>query len=88
MLQKNDPKDLNQIMFVQFLFAQRVMRQLPESILAPNHNPPTGKMLALVKEYNDGEYKDKPESFADRDYHFMLEHARSSVTQGGRSLIL
>lgn len=62
-LQKNDPKDLNQIMFIQFLFAQKQMRNLPESVLPPNRNEPTGKMLELVKEYNDGEYRDNPKAF-------------------------
>lgn len=62
-LQKNDPNDLNQIMFIQFLFAQKQMRNLPESVLPPNRNEPTGKMLELVKEYNDGEYRDNPKAF-------------------------
>ncbi|HDV6745466.1 TPA: serine/threonine protein kinase [Legionella pneumophila] len=64
-LQKNDPKDLNQIMYIQFLFAQKWMRQLPESVLPPNRNAPTGKMLELVKEYNNGEYRDNPKAFFD-----------------------
>ena len=62
-LQKNDPKDLNQILFIQFLFAQKEMRQLPEAILPPNPNMPSGKLLELIKEYNDGEYKDSPQDF-------------------------
>ncbi|MCW8469962.1 hypothetical protein OQJ19_04730 [Fluoribacter gormanii] len=62
-LQRNDPNELNQIMFIQFLFAQKWMRQLPESILPPNKNKPTGKMLELVKEYNNGEYRDNPQAF-------------------------
>ncbi|RUR29267.1 hypothetical protein [Legionella qingyii] len=62
-LQRNDPNELNQIMFIQFLFAQKWMRQLPESILPPNKNEPTGRMLELVKEYNDGEYRDNPQAF-------------------------
>ncbi|WP_454785526.1 hypothetical protein [Legionella sp. WA2024007413] len=62
-LQRNDPNDFNQIMFIQFLFAQKWMRKLPESILPPNRNAPTGKMLELVKEYNNGEYRDNPQAF-------------------------
>ncbi|KTD67994.1 serine/threonine-protein kinase [Legionella steelei] len=64
-LQGNDPKNLNQIMFIHFLFAQKYMRMLPESILPPNRNEPTGKMLELIKEYNDGEYRNNPKAFFD-----------------------
>ncbi|KTD38435.1 hypothetical protein [Legionella oakridgensis] len=64
-LTANDPKDLNQILFIQFLFAQKYMRTLPESIQAPNKGMPTGTLRQIIVEYNDGEFKDNPAAFFD-----------------------
>lgn len=65
-LQRNEPQDLNQILYIQFLFAQKQMRALPISIQPPNQNLPRGKLLELVKEYNNGEYRDNPQAFFDK----------------------
>ena len=64
-LKKNDPKDLNQILFIQFLFAQNCMRKLPGTIEAPNIAMPTGKLKQIIEEYNHGEFKENPKAFFD-----------------------
>lgn len=62
-LEDNKPSQLNQILFIHFLFAQKIMRVLPDTIQFPNPNKPTGKLLQIIEEFNDGQYKNKPEEF-------------------------
>ncbi len=62
-LQENNPDKLNQILYIHFLFAQKYMRRPELNIRPPNQNRPSGKLLELVKQYNNGEYQDNPEDF-------------------------
>ena len=64
-LEANRPEDLNQILFIHFLFAQKEMRAVPETIHAPNKRMPTGRLLEIIKKYNNGEYRDHPQAFFD-----------------------
>lgn len=63
LLLKNEPENLNQIMFIHFLFAQLYMRSLPPEITAPNPSMPVGKLKQIIEEYDNGKYKDAPEDF-------------------------
>lgn len=72
-LTQNRPEELNQILFIQFLFAMNVMRRLGDTVTAPHQRVPTGKLLEIIQEYNDGEYRDNPEAFFDTmDYDKLV----------------
>lgn len=63
LLERNDPQNLNQIMFIHFLFAQLCMRYLPPEIQMPNRTVPNGKLRQIIEEYHGGAYKERPELF-------------------------
>lgn len=64
-LQTNNPEDLNQIMFIHFLFAQRYMRILGDPIEFPNKREPVGKLKEIIASYNEEEFKSSPIKFFD-----------------------
>ncbi|MBX9703311.1 MAG: hypothetical protein K2X39_04075 [Silvanigrellaceae bacterium] len=66
---QNCPDKLNQILYIHFLFAKDVMRKLGNFVEVPNKKKPTGKLLEIIREYNQGEYEDDPKAFFDEmDY--------------------
>ena len=72
-LTQNRPEELNQILFIQFLFAMNVMRKLEDTVTPPHQRAPTGKLLEIIQEYNGGEYRDNPAAFFDTmDYDKLV----------------